>query len=79
MSVMARVRIASEVERRRLVFGIPDTLAGQLVAEFELRWAWVDDVFQAVIWHAGVVYPRCVLATAEEIRSLLGDGEEVQV
>ena len=73
MSVMARVSIASEVERRRVVFGIPDTAAGQVVAEFELRWAWVDDVFQAVIWHAGVVYPRCVLATAEEVRVLLDE------
>ena len=78
MSVMARVSIASEVERRRGVFGIPDTAAGRIVAELELRWAWVDDVFQAVIWHAGVVYPRCVLATAEEIRELL-DEKEVQV
>ena len=74
---MARVRIASEVERRREVFGIPDSAAGRLVAEFELRWAWVDDVFQAVIWHEGVQYPSCVLATAEEIRSLLGEEGQV--
>ena len=75
---MARVSIASEVERRRVVFGIPDTAAGRIVAELELRWAWVDDAFQAVIWHAGVVYPRGVLATAEEIRKLV-DEKEVQV
>lgn len=62
--------IASEVERRKAVFGIPNTAAGRIVAELELRWAWVDDVFQAVIWHEGVGYPNCVLATAEEIRKL---------
>ena len=67
--------IASEVERRRRMFGIPDTLAGQLVAEFELRWAWVEDVFQAVIWHEGVQYPSCVLATAEEIQKLMEERE----
>ena len=43
-----------EVERRKVVFGIPDTAAGRVVVELELRWAWVDDVFQAVIWHEGV-------------------------
>ena len=37
---MARVSIASEVVRRRVVFGIPDTAAGRVVAELELRWAW---------------------------------------
>ena len=70
---MSRVVIASEVERRKVVFGIPDSAAGRVVAELVLRWAWVDDVFQAVIWHAGVVYPNCVLATAEEIRVLLDE------
>lgn len=70
---MSRLVIASEVERRRVVFGIPDTAAGRVVAELELRWAWVDDVFQAVVWHAGVVYPNCVLATAEEVRVLLDE------
>ena len=70
--------IASEVERRKVVFGIPDTAAGRIVAELELRWAWVDDAFQAVVWHEGVRYPNCVLATAEEIRELL-DEKEVQV
>ena len=65
--------IASEVERRKVVFGIPNTAAGRSVAELELRWAWVDDVFQAVIWHEGVWYPNCVLATAEEIRVLLDE------
>lgn len=75
---MSRVAIASEVERRKVVFGIPDTPAGRIAAELELRWAWVDDVFQAVIWHEWVRYPNCVLATAEEIRELL-DEKEVQV
>lgn len=70
---MARLVIASEVERRRVVFGIPDTAAGRVVAELELRWAWVDDVFQAVVWHGGVWYPNCVLATAEEVRVLLDE------
>lgn len=65
--------IASEVERRRVVFGIPDTAAGRVVAESELRWAWVNDVFQAVIWHEWVRYSNCVLATAEEIRVLLDE------
>ena len=65
--------IALEVERRKVVFGIPDTAAGRVVVELELRWAWVDDVFQAVIWHEGVWYPNCVLATAEEIRVLLDE------
>ena len=73
MSVMARVSIASEVVRRRVVFGIPDTAAGRVVAELELRWAWVDDVFQPVVWNEGVWYPNCVLATAEEIRVLLDE------
>ena len=72
---MSRVVIASEVERRRVVFGIPETEAGRIVAEFELRWAWVDGVFQAVIWHEGVWYPHCVLATAEEIRALMTEME----
>ena len=67
--------IASEVERRKVVFGIPDTAAGRVVAELELRWAWVDDVFQAVIWHEGVQYPSCVLATAEEIQKLMEERE----
>ena len=70
---MSRLVIASEVERRRVVFGIPDTAAGRVVAELELRWAWVDDVFQAVVWHGGVWYPNCVLATAEEVRVLLDE------
>lgn len=65
--------IASEVERRKVVFGLPDTAAGRVVAELELRWAWVDDVFQAVVWHDGVWYPNCVLATAEEVRVLLDE------
>ena len=65
--------IASEVERRRVVFGIPDTAAGRVVAESELRWAWVNDVFQAVVWHEWVWYPNCVLATAEEIHMLLDE------
>ena len=67
--------IASEVERRRVVFGIPETEAGKVVAEFELRWAWVEDVFQAVIWHEGVQYPSCVLATAKEIQKLMEERE----
>ncbi|MBR5889578.1 MAG: hypothetical protein IKY92_06000 [Akkermansia sp.] len=70
---MRRVAIASEVERRKVVFGLPDTAAGRVVAELELRWAWVDDVFQAVVWHDGVWYPNCVLATAEEVRVLLDE------
>lgn len=70
---MSRLVIASEVERRRVVFGIPDTAAGRVVAELELRWAWVDDVFQPVVWHGGVWYPNCVLATAEEVRVLLDE------
>lgn len=65
--------IASEVERRRVIFGIPDTAAGRVVAESELRWAWVNDVFQAVVWHEWVWYPNCVLATTEEIRVLLDE------
>ena len=65
--------IASEVERRRVVFGIPDTAAGRVVAELELRWAWVNDVFQSVVWHEGVWYPNCVLATEEEVRVLLDE------
>lgn len=65
--------IASEVERRRVIFGIPDTAAGRVVAELELRWAWVNDVFQSVVWHEGVRYSNCVLATAEEIRVLLDE------
>ena len=65
--------IASEVERRRVAFGLPDTAAGRVVAELELRWAWVNDVFQAVVWHEGVWYPNCVLATTEEIRVLLDE------
>ena len=70
--------IASEVERRKGVFGIPDTAAGRVVAELELRWAWVEDVLQAVILHEGVQYPSCELAAADEIRELL-DEREVQV
>ncbi len=67
--------IASEVKRRHEVFGIPYSATGRVVAELELRWAWVNDVFQAVIVHEWVQYPNCTLATAEEIRSLLDERE----
>ena len=70
--------IASEVERRKVVFGIPDTPVGRVVATLPLAWGWVEDVLQAVILHEGVQYPSCELAAADEIRELL-DEREVQV
>ena len=63
--------IASEVERRKVVFGIPDSPAGRVVAELPLAWAWVDDGFQAIVNCKEFRYPNCVLATAEEIASMM--------
>ena len=71
--------IASEVKRRHEVFGIPYSATGRVVAELELRWAWVDDVFQAIICHEWVQYPHCVPATAAEIREILSEREDYGV
>lgn len=64
--------IASEVERRRVVFGIPDTAAGRVVAELPLAWAWVDNHFQPIVYCRELQYPNCELATAREIELMVG-------
>lgn len=63
-----------QVVMRSEMFGVPLSKVGTVVCKFPLRWAWVDDVFQPIIWLPGLVrYPNAELATRKEIKALLGE------
>ena len=70
---MARkVTFQGDERRTATVFGIPDSGVGREVVKLPLTWAWVDNHFQAIIYHRELQYPHCELATAREIELMVG-------
>lgn len=73
---MARkVTFQGDERRTAAVFGIPDSGVGREVVKLPLTWAWVDNHFQAIIYHRELQYPNCELATAREIELMVGGAQ----